>query len=89
MGGGLIRRYAARCFLALGPMFFAGAILARSFRGARNPDTAFGSKISGTVVAGFAESHSMLLGLRHLPPVAVLLYLLSAWNPRFKTLGFA
>jgi len=80
LGGGLLWRYAAPCFLALGPMFFAGVIFARSFRDVRNPDMAFGSNIAGAVVGGFSESLSMLLGFRYLLLVAVLFYLLSAWT---------
>ncbi len=84
MGGGLLWRYAAPCFLALGPMFFAGVIFARSFRDVRDPDMAFGSNIAGAVVGGFAKSLSMLLGFRYLLLVAVLFYLLSAWTSAFR-----
>ena len=85
LAGGIVWRYAAPCFLALGPMFFAGVVFARSFRDAGDPDRAFGFNIAGAVVGGFAESLSMLLGFRYLLLVAVLLYLLSAIAPRFRT----
>ena len=32
LSGGMLWRYAVPCGLALGPMFFAGVIFARSFR---------------------------------------------------------
>jgi hypothetical protein len=81
LNGGLIWRYAVPCVLALGPVFFAGVIFARSFAVAADPDQAFGSNIAGSVVGGLAESFSMLLGFRYLLLVAVLFYVLSAWLP--------
>lgn len=69
------------CLLALGPVFFAGVIFARSFADTVNPDMAFGFNIAGAVVGGLAEPFSMLLGFRHLLLLAVLFYLLSAWVP--------
>ena len=85
LSGGMLWRYGAPCLLALGPMFFAGVIFARSFRDARQPDLAFGSNIAGSVVGGIAESLSMLLGFQHLLLVALLFYLLSIWSPRTRT----
>jgi SAM-dependent methyltransferase len=82
LSGGTLWRYGAPCLLALGPMFFAGVIFARSFRDAPQPDLAFGSNIAGSVVGGLAESLSMLLGFQHLMLVALLFYLLSIWSPR-------
>ncbi len=82
--GGVLWRYGAPCLLALGPMFFAGVIFARSFRDAPQPDLAFGSNIAGSVVGGLAESLSMLLGFQHLLLVALLFYLLSIWSPRVR-----
>jgi len=82
--GGTLWRYGAPCLLALGPMFFAGVIFARSFRDAPQPDLAFGSNIAGSVVGGLAESLSMLLGFQHLLLVALLFYLLSIWWPRAR-----
>ena len=87
--GGTLWRYGAPCLLALGPMFFAGVIFARSFRDAPQPDLAFGSNIAGSVVGGLAESLSMLLGFQHLLLVALLFYLLSIWAPRARIAGAA
>lgn len=87
LSGGTLWRYAAPCILALGPMFFAGVIFARSFRDAVNPDLAFGSNIAGSVVGGLAESFSTLLGFRYLLLLAVAFYLLSAWSPRLRRAG--
>src|SRR5215471_3669895 len=72
LGGGILWRYALPCALALGPMFFAGVIFARSFRDAPNPNHAFGSNIAGSVLGGLSESFSMLLGFRHLLLLAML-----------------
>jgi spermidine synthase len=79
LSGGILLRYAVPCVLALGPMFFAGVIFARSFRDSAAPDLAFGSNIAGSVVGGLSESFSMLLGFRYLLLLAVAFYLLSAW----------
>jgi len=84
LSGGTLWRYGAPCLLALGPMFFAGVIFARSFRDAPQPDLAFGSNIAGSVVGGLAESLSMVLGFQHLLLVALLFYLLSIWSPRVR-----
>jgi SAM-dependent methyltransferase len=81
LSGGLVWRYVLPCALALGPMFFAGVIFARSFRDEANPDQAFGSNIAGSVIGGLAESFSTLLGFRHLLILAICFYLLSAWMP--------
>jgi hypothetical protein len=82
--GGTLWRYTAPCVLALGPVFFAGVIFARSFRSAAQPDLALGSNIAGAVVGGLAESFSMLLGFQHLLLLALAFYLLSAWTPRVR-----
>lgn len=81
IAGSPLWRYATPAALALGPMFFAGVIFARSFKGTSYPDQAFGANIAGAVVGGFCEVFSMLLGFRHLLLLAALLYLLSAWQP--------
>ena len=78
LSGGIFWRYAVPCALALGPMFFAGVIFARSFRDATDPDMAFGSNIAGSVMGGLSESFSMLLGFRYLLLIAIAFYLLSA-----------
>jgi SAM-dependent methyltransferase len=81
LSGGIVWRYVVPCVLALGPMFFAGVIFARSFRDEANPDQAFGSNIAGSVIGGLAESFSTLLGFRHLLILAICFYILSAWMP--------
>jgi SAM-dependent methyltransferase len=85
LDGGMLWRYAVPCLLALGPVFFAGVIFARSFRDTTDPDQAFGSNIAGAVVGGLSESLSMLLGFRYLLLLAVLFYVLSACVPSFRT----
>ena len=82
LGGGTLWRYVAPCFLALGPLLFAGVIFARSFQDARDPDRAFGSNIAGSVLGGLSEPFSILLGFRHLLLLAMLFYILSMWSPR-------
>ena len=84
LSGGIVWRYVIPCALALGPMFFAGVIFARTFRDEANPDQAFGSNIAGSVIGGLAESCSTLLGFRYLLIVAIGFYLLSAWMPSRK-----
>ena len=79
LGGGILIRYVVPCALALGPMFFAGVIFARSFRESADPDMAFGSNIAGSVVGGLSESFSMLLGFQYLLLLAIAFYLLSVW----------
>jgi SAM-dependent methyltransferase len=81
LDGGILWRYAAPCLLALGPMFFAGVIFARSFRDEPDPDHAFGSNIAGAVIGGIAESFSTLLGFQHLLILAIGFYVLSIWSP--------
>lgn len=82
LDGGVLWRYAAPCLLALGPMYFAGVIFARSFRDTAYPDQAFGSNIAGSVLGGLCESFSMLLGFRYLLLLAILFYVASLWSPR-------
>jgi SAM-dependent methyltransferase len=84
LSGGVVWRYVVPCVLALGPMFFAGVIFARSFRDVANPDQAFGSNIAGSVVGGLSESFSTLLGFRHLLILAVCFYVLSVWMPSLR-----
>jgi spermidine synthase len=84
LSGGIFWRYVAPCLLALGPMFFAAVIFARSFRDEADPDLAFGSNIAGAVIGGLAESFSTLLGFQHLLVVAICLYALSAWTPSMR-----
>ena len=85
VGGGVLWRYIVPCALVLGPMFFAGIIFSRLFRETAHPDQAFGSNIAGSVLGGFAESFSLLLGFRYLLLIAVVFYALSAWLPSWRT----
>ena len=82
--GGVLWRYVMPCMLALGPMFFAGVIFARSFRDASDPDQALGFNIAGAIVGGLSESLSMLVGFRYLLLVAILFYLLSIYVPNLR-----
>jgi hypothetical protein len=84
LGGGIVWRYVVPCVLALGPMFFAGVIFARSFRDSSNPDHAFGSNIAGSVVGGLSEPLSMLVGFRYLLLLAMVYYALSVWSPPLR-----
>src|SRR5262249_45639476 len=74
LSGGIVWRYVVPCALALGPVFSAGVIFARSFRNEANPDQAFGFNIAGSVVGGLSESFSTLLGFRHLLILAIFFY---------------
>lgn len=82
LSGDFIWRYATPCVLALGPMFFAGVVFARSFRDAPNPAQALGANIAGAVVGGLAESFSALLGFQYLLLLAACFYLLSIVSQR-------
>jgi hypothetical protein len=55
LGGGVLLRYVAPCALALGPMFFAGVIFAKTFRDSPDADMAFGSNIAASVLGGSAN----------------------------------
>src|SRR5208337_1383404 len=55
LSGGVLLRYVVPCVLALGPMFFAGVIFAKTFRDSPDPDMAFGSNIAGAVLGGLSE----------------------------------
>jgi spermidine synthase len=80
--GGLAWRYLAPSVLALAPIFFAGVVFGVTFRQAEHPEWAFGSNIAGSVVGGFTEPLSMLLGFRHLLLVAAIYYLFSIGKGR-------
>jgi hypothetical protein len=84
LSGGIVWRYVVPCLLALGPMFFAGIIFARSFRDEPNPEHAMGSNIAGAMIGGLAEQFSTLLGFQHLLIVAICFYLLSTWTPSLR-----
>lgn len=80
LNGGMFWRYVLPCMLALGPMFFAAIIFAKSFRDENNPDEALGSNIAGAVLGGLAESFSTLLGFQHLLILAICFYAFSTWT---------
>jgi spermidine synthase len=84
LSGGIVWRYVLPCLLALGPMFFAGIIFARSFRDEPHPEHAFGSNIAGSMIGGLAEQLSTLLGFQHLLILAICFYLLSTWTPALR-----
>jgi hypothetical protein len=84
LSGGIVWRYVLPCLLALGPMFFAGIIFARSFRDEPHPEHAFGSNIAGSMIGGLAEQFSTLLGFQHLLILAIGFYLLSTWTPALR-----
>jgi hypothetical protein len=81
LSGGIVWRYVLPCVIALGPMFFAGVIFPRSFRGDAYPDQAFGFNVAGSVVGGLSESLSTLLGFQHLLLLAICFHVLSVWTP--------
>jgi hypothetical protein len=84
LSGGIVWRYVLPCLLALGPMFFAGIIFARSFRDEAHPEHALGSNIAGSMIGGLAEQFSTLLGFQHLLILAICFYLLSTWTPTLR-----
>jgi multisubunit Na+/H+ antiporter MnhF subunit len=63
-------------FYAL-PLWFAGLIFACSFRSAQAPMRALGSNLLGSLLGGFLELLSFVIGLSGLLYVAAGLYLLS------------
>jgi spermidine synthase len=81
LSGGIVWRYVIPCVLALGPMYFAGVIFARTFGDARDAEQALGSNIAGAVLGGLCESCSMFLGFSHLLVLAIVFYGLSMWSP--------
>ena len=70
----------------LSPVFFAGLVFARSFRGAELAAPAMGANILGSVVGGWAEYGTMALGIRALVLLAAAFYaaslLLLVWGVR-------
>ena len=84
LSGGILWRYVLPCLLALGPMFFAGIIFARSFRDEPHPEHALGWNIAGSMIGGLAEQLSTLLGFQHLLILAICFYLLSTWTPTLR-----
>jgi SAM-dependent methyltransferase len=65
------------CALLATPLFFSGVIFARSFARSSNPDAALGVNLAGSMLGGFAEYGSMLLGFQALPLLAFVFYVLS------------
>jgi hypothetical protein len=65
------------CALLATPLFFSGVIFARSFARSSNPDAALGINLAGSMLGGFAEYGSMLLGFQALPLLAFVFYVLS------------
>ena len=59
------------------PLLFAGLIFANSFRTFADAPRALGSNILGSVLGGFLELSSFVIGLSNLLIVAVIFYLLS------------
>jgi hypothetical protein len=59
------------------PLFFAGIIFAHSFRSAPDPLRALGSNLLGSLLGGFLELASFVVGLSALLYIAALLYALS------------
>jgi hypothetical protein len=59
------------------PVYFAGLIFARSFRLAEAGGTAIGVNILGSVLGGWVEYSTMILGIRALALLALFFYLMS------------
>ena len=59
------------------PLAFAGVIFASSFRGSEQPMRALGSNLLGSLLGGFLELASFVIGLSGLLYIAALLYLAS------------
>ncbi|MCP3980846.1 MAG: methyltransferase domain-containing protein [bacterium] len=62
----------------LSPVFFAGLVFARSFAAAPLAAPAMGANILGSVLGGWIEYGTMVVGIRSLLLVAALFYALSA-----------
>jgi hypothetical protein len=73
-----VEKTVASCAVTFAPIFFAGVIFGTSFRDSAEPDFDFGSNIAGSMLGGFAESLSLILGFNHLLVVALGCYLLAA-----------
>ena len=63
--------------LCLSPVYFAGLVFARSFRQAHDARTAIGANILGSVLGGWSEYTTMVLGIRAMVLLAALFYLCS------------
>ena len=63
--------------LVLSPVFFAGLVFARSFRGSSAAGPALGANILGSVLGGWIEYTTMALGIRALVLLAAGFYTLS------------
>jgi hypothetical protein len=67
--------------LLLAPVYFAGLVFSRSFSRAAASGPAIGANILGSVVGGWAEYSTMMVGIRGLALLALAFYLASwlAW----------
>jgi hypothetical protein len=65
------------CLLVSAPIFFAGVIFATTFGQSREANYALGVNVAGSILGGFAESSSMLLGFNYLMLVGIGFYGLS------------
>jgi len=63
--------------LVLAPVFCAGIVFAMLFRKAAKPDQALAYNAMGSILGGFAESASLLVGFQYLLVVAGAIYLAS------------
>jgi SAM-dependent methyltransferase len=68
--------------LVLSPLLCGGVIFGVLFGRARNPDLALGANVAGTMLGGFVENASMLVGFQRLSLVALGLYLMSLFPQR-------
>ena len=76
LGGGL-GAAVAYGFIVVLPVYFAGLVFARSFSMAAIAGPAIGANILGSVIGGWVEYGTMLLGIRAMALVALMFYLLS------------
>lgn len=63
--------------LAAVPVFFAGIIFSNLFKLEKDIQYAFGSNLLGTLIGGFLEYISMIVGFKSLILVIIVIYLLS------------
>ncbi len=63
--------------LLLAPIYFAGLVFSRSFRGAALGGTAIGVNVLGSVLGGWTEYATMAVGIRALALLALTFYLAS------------
>jgi hypothetical protein len=73
-----VARVIVSCGMVFVPVFFAGVILATSFRDSIRPDVDFGSNIGGVILGGLSENLSLMLGFNNLILPAIAYYVMSA-----------